>query len=323
MMFGTEKKFVLSRVFSMAIFMITSCAPVTSIVPTPSIVPTKNSSLAGLGNTKVSPEDNATMVYVPAGQFSMGSQFGLLDEKPVHTIQLDAFWLDRTEVTNEMYRKCVQAEKCDEPSNLLYYNNSQYADHPVAFVSWANAVAYCSAVDRRLPTEAEWEKAAVWDPVRNQKLIYPWGNEYDCSMGNFDDEIELDSSLMQAGSVSCDGYRLTAPVGSFAEGASPYGALDMGGNVWEWVHDAFLGVNPFNTTVQNYYAFSPFENPMGVSPALTGYRGLRGGSWNWIYGYGRSAYRLGFGKDDTYDGVGFRCAEASWVRISGGVRNGR
>jgi len=263
------------------------------------------------------------MVYVPAGQFPMGSQFGLIDEKPVHIVQLDAFWLDRTEVTNEMYRKCVQAGKCDEPSNLLYYNDPQYSNHPVVFVSWTNAVSYCSSVNRRLPTEAEWEKAAVWDPVRNEKLIYPWGNEYDCSKGNFDDEIELDSSLMQAGSISCDGYRLTAPVGSFPEGASPYGALDMGGNVWEWVHDAFLGGNPFNTTVQNYYAFSPFENPMGVSPAITGYRGLRGGSWNWIYGYGRSAYRLGFGKDDTYDGVGFRCAEATRFHVSGGVRTGR
>jgi formylglycine-generating enzyme required for sulfatase activity len=323
-MFSNEKILILPSVFSMAMFMITSCAPVTlPIIPTPRIVPTQNSSLAELGNTKVSSKDDATMVYVPAGQFSMGSKLGLLDEKPVHIIQLDAFWMDRTEVTNEMYRKCVQAGKCDEPSNLLYYNDPQYSNHPVVFVSWTNAVSYCSSVNRRLPTEAEWEKAAVWDPVRNEKLIYPWGNEYDCSKGNFDDEIELDSSLMQAGSISCDGYRLTAPVGSFPEGASPYGALDMGGNVWEWVHDAFLGVNPFNTTVQNYYAFSPFENPMGVSPAITGYRGLRGGSWNWIYGYGRSAYRLGFGKDDTYDGVGFRCAEATRFHVSGGVRTGR
>src|SRR6266508_4444821 len=118
MMFINEKIFVLSSVLTTAIFMITSCAPVTSIIPTPTIAAAKNSSLAELGNTKVSPKDNATMVYVPAGQFPMGSKFGLLDEKPVHIIQLDAFWLDRTEVTNEMYRKCVQAEKCDEPSNL-------------------------------------------------------------------------------------------------------------------------------------------------------------------------------------------------------------
>ena len=231
-MFINARIFALSSASSMAIFMIINCVAVTStIVPTPSIAPEKNTSLDKLGDTKVSPKDNATMVYVPAGQFPMGSEFGLLDEKPVHVVQLDAFWLDRTEVTNAMYRKCVQAKKCDEPSNLLHYHDSQYSNHPVVFVSWTNAVTYCSSVDRRLPTEAEWEKAAAWNPVRNEKLVYPWGNEYDCSKGNFDDEIELDSSLMQAGSISCDGYRLTAPVGSFPEGASPYGALDMGGNL--------------------------------------------------------------------------------------------
>jgi eukaryotic-like serine/threonine-protein kinase len=323
-MFINARIFALSSAFSMAIFMIINCVVVTStILPTPSIAPEKNTSLDKLGDTKVSPKDNATMVYVPAGQFPMGSQFGLIDEKPVHIVQLDSFWLDRTEVTNKMYRNCVQAEKCDEPSNLLHYNNPQYSNHPVVFVSWTNAVTYCSFVDRRLPTEAEWEKAAIWDPRTNQKLVYPWGNEYDCSKGNFDDETELDASLMQNGSVSCDGYPLTAPVGSFPEGASPYGALDMGGNVWEWVHDAFIGVNPFSDDTQNYYATSPRKNPWGVPSTSTPYRSLRGGSWNWIYGYGRSAYRLGFGKDDTYDGVGFRCAEATSFNISGGVQKAR
>ncbi|HKG53138.1 MAG TPA: formylglycine-generating enzyme family protein [Anaerolineales bacterium] len=263
------------------------------------------------------------MVYIPAGQFPMGSEFGLMDEKPAHLVLLDAFWLDHTEVTNEMYRRCVRAKKCDEPSDLLYYDDPQFSNHPVVFVSWTNAVTYCSSVDRRLPTEAEWEKAATWNPVRNEKIVYPWGNEYDCSKGNFDDELQLDASLMQDGSVNCDGYTLTAPVGSFPEGASPYGALDMGGNVWEWVHDAFIGVDSFNFNTENYYAISRFKNPMGVPPASTGYRSLRGGSWNWTYGYGRSAYRLGIGKDDTYDGVGFRCAEASLSSLSGGTQRGR
>ncbi len=323
-MFINARIFALSSASSMAIFMIINCVAVTStIVPTSSIAPEKNTSLDKLGDTKVSPKDHATMVYIPAGQFPMGSEFGLIDEKPVHIVQLDAFWLDRTEVTNEMYRKCVQAKKCDEPSNLLDYNNPQYSNHPVVLVSWTNAVTYCSFVDRRLPTEAEWEKAATWDPRTNQKLVYPWGNEYDCSKGNFDDETELDASLMQDGSVNCDGYPRTAPVGSFPEGASPYGALDMGGNAWEWVHDAFIGVNPFNPNTGNYYAFSRFKNPMGVPATSTGYRSLRGGSWNWTYGFGRSAYRLGIGKDDTYDGVGFRCAEASLFRLSGGAQKGR
>ncbi len=296
-------------VLSMTLILIASCAPVTpSPASNPTIVPADASSLAGLGSTKVSPKDNATMVYVPAGQFIMGSATGLTDEQPAHTVQLDSFWLDRTEVTNDMYRKCVDAGGCAEPYNLVSYNDPQFSNHPIVYVSWTNAVAYCSFAGRRLPTEAEWEKAATWDPTKNEKRVYPWGNKYDCSKGNFDDETQLDASLMQDGSVHCDGYDLTAPVGSFPAGASPYGALDMGGNVWEWVHDAFIEVDPFTATIQNYYAISPLVNPMGVDPAITEYRGMRGGSWNWTFGYGRSAYRLWFGKDDKYDAVGFRCA---------------
>jgi len=233
---------------------------------------------------------------------------GLTDEQPVHTVYLDAFWLDRTEVTNAMYRRCVEAGKCREPYYRTWYDDPQYASHPVVYVSWVDAGNYCAYVDRRLPTEAEWEKAATWDPVNNKKLIYPWGDLYDCSKANFDDETELDDSVMLGGNVNCDSYDLTAPVGSFPEGASPYGALDLAGNVWEWVHDAFIEVDPFTATIENYYAVSPAANPQGVDTAITEYRSMRGGSWNWAFGYGRSAYRLWFGKDDRYDAVGFRCA---------------
>lgn len=291
------------------IIWVTSCMPVTPAAPSvPTVVPADASSLAKLGSTQVSPEDRAVMVYVPAGEFPMGSVHGLTDEQPVHTVYLDAFWLDRTEVTNAMYRRCVEAGKCKLPDNLIYYNDPLFADHPVAFVSWSNAVDYCSFVDRRLPTEAEWEKAAIWDPVNNKKLVYPWGDTYDCKKANFDDETKLDFSLMQDGSVHCDGYDLTAPVGSFPQGASPYGALDMAGNVWEWVHDAFLEVDPLTATIVNYYATSPKDNPQGIDPSTSEYRVMRGGSWNWTFGYGRSAYRLWYGKDDRYDAVGFRCA---------------
>ena len=304
--------------------LISGCIQATPISPSnPTAISTSAASLDGLGTTKVSPKDNATMVYVPPGQFPMGSKVGLIDEKPAHMVQLFSFWLDRTEVTNEMYRKCVEVGMCDQPGILTYYDDPQFSNHPVLMVAWTDAVAYCSFVDRRLPTEAEWEKAAAWNPVQNEKLIFPWGNEYDCSKGNFDDETKLDASLMQDGSVNCDGYDLTAPVGSFPKGVSPYGALDMGGNVWEWVHDAFIEVNSFDSTIQNYYAFSRFENPLGVSPALTNFRSIRGGSWNWTYGYGRAAYRLGFGKNDEYDAVGFRCAESWAFRLSGRIRKER
>ncbi len=291
------------------VFFAAACTPVTpAVVPTSTILPVDPASLSKIATTEVSPDDESVMVYVPAGKFSMGSEHGLIDEQPVHTVYLDAFWLDRTEVTNAMYRKCVEAGKCREPYDQTYYNDPQFSDHPVVYVSWVDAGNYCSFVDHRLPTEAEWEKAAIWDPANNKKLVYPWGDTYDCSKANFDDETKLDASLMQDGSANCDGYDLTAPAGSFPEGASPYGALDMAGNVWEWVYDAFIEVDPFTATIVNYYAISPSENPKGVDPAITEYRSMRGGSWNWTFGYGRSAYRLWYGKNDRYDAVGFRCA---------------
>ena len=305
-----QMKIVSSLIFfSIMLMFFVGCAPVTPTAsPGPLSIPTTSNLPNGLGKTSVAEKDNVVMDYVPAGPFIMGTEHGLTDEQPAHIVTLDAFWMDQTEVTNDMYRNCVDAGKCKAPSALVYYNDPAYSNHPVVHVSWTEAGAYCAWVDRRLPTEAEWEKAAIWDPKTNQKLVFPWGNQYDCSKGNFDDETDLDASVMQDGSVSCDGFKKTAPVGSFPQGASPYGVLDMGGNVWEWVHDAFIEVDPFNATIQNYYAISPAVNPMGVDPAITEYRSMRGGSWNWTFGYGRSAYRLWFGKDDHYDAVGFRCA---------------
>jgi formylglycine-generating enzyme required for sulfatase activity len=257
------------------------------------------------------------MVYVPAGEFNMGSVVGLTDEQPVHIVGLDAFWLDKTEVTNAMYGQCMQAGKCDEPNvlgsyedqkdSLPYFENPEFKDHPVAFVSWRDAKNYCTWAGRRLPTEAEWEKAARWDPISRQQRTYPWGNDFSCKLGNFDDETLLDASIMPDTTPNCDGFSRSSPVGSFPEGISPYGALDMGGNVWEWVNDAFIETDPFTNTV-NYYEISPAFNPPGVDPAISEYRVMRGGSWNLTFGFGRAAYRLWYGLDDTYDGVGFRCA---------------
>lgn len=284
----------------------------SSINTTPAVgddsVVIEKANLDGLGNTQISTSDKMTMVYVPAGEFLMGSKIGLTDEQPVHKVYLDAYWVDRTEITNSMYSDCVKSGACREPSTLIFYNDPAYADHPVEYVSWTDAVNYCAWVGRRLPTEAEWEKVASWNPYTNEQRIYPWGNTYDCRKGNFDDETELDASLMQKDVVNCDGYVRSAPVGSYPDGASIYGALDLGGNVWEWVHDAFIEVDPFNATIQNYYAISPAKNPQGVDPKITDYRSMRGGSYNFTFGVGRSAYRLWFGLDDSYDGVGFRCA---------------
>ncbi|HEU0294973.1 MAG TPA: formylglycine-generating enzyme family protein [Anaerolineales bacterium] len=294
--------------FAIAIAL-SGCAPLTNeSSESKNLTITRQTNLEEIGRTKTSTVDNVTLVYVPAGEFLMGTADGLTDEQPVHKVHLDAYWLDQTEVTNAMYAKCVEAGKCDNPSFLAFYDDPAFASHPVEYVSWNDAVEYCTWTGRRLPTEAEWEKAAAWDPYTDQQRVYPWGNEYDCRKGNFDDETELDDSLMQDGKVSCDGFVRSAPVGSFPEGASSYGALDLGGNVWEWVHDAFIEVDPFNASIQNYYAVSPLENPQGVDPAITEYRSMRGGSYNFTFGYGRSAYRLWFGLDDSYEGVGFRCA---------------
>lgn len=286
-------------IFFLATMLLASgCAAPATVAPTPQ-----------LGDTLISPKDGAKLVYVPAGEFVMGSEQGLTDEQPAHKVYLDSFWLDQTEVTNEAYRLCAEAGTCSPPLKTGDYDDPAYALHPVVYVSWEQAQTYCSWAGRRLPTEAEWEKAATWNPRTNEKFVYPWGNEYDCSKGNYDDETEQDASLMQAGLVDCDGFKRSAPVGSFPQGASPYGALDMGGNVWEWVHDAFIENDPFLFQERkSYYAVSPYENPQGVDPAITIYRSLRGGSWNFTYGFGRSAYRLWFALYDKYDGMGFRCA---------------
>jgi serine/threonine-protein kinase len=119
----------------------------------------------------------------------------------------------------------------------------------------------------------------------------------------------LDSFEMPGG-TNCDGFVRSAPVGSFPAGASPYGALDMAGNVWEWVHDAFIETDSLAGSTQNYYAISPPSNPQGVDPTLAEYRIMRGGSWSVDFGFARSAYRLWFGLDENYDGVGFRCARS-------------
>jgi len=271
------------------------------------------------GSMLVSPTDGMSMIFVPRGEFKMGSETGLSDEQPVHTVFLDAFWLDKTEVTNAIYSKCVQAGKCQEPNSVgtwrdqdissSYYKDQEYENHPVVFVSWNDAQNYCTWAGRRLPTEAEWEKAAIWDPRVNEQRVYPWGDEFACSKGNYDDEIELDASLMPETNPGCDEFVRSSPVGSFPQGASPYGALDMGGNVWEWVNDAFIETDPF-TNSQNYYAISPASNPPGVDPAISEYRVVRGGSWNLTFGFGRATYRLWYGLDDSYDGIGFRCASS-------------
>jgi len=252
------------------------------------------------------------MVYVPAGTFWMGSTDKDIDailaecsicqrewytnEQPQHEIRLDAFWIDRAEVTNAQYRNCVDEGACSPPSSPSswtrdsYHGASELDNYPVLYVDWAQANAYCTWAGVRLPTEAEWEKAAKGTDRR----IYPWGSVFDGSLANFcDANCEFDWKNEDWD----DGHADTAPVGNYPGGASPYGVLDMAGNAWEWVADWYGG---------DYYVNSPERNPQGPNSGSA--RVARGGSWNFNQGSARAARRLDLEPSSSLAYVGFRCA---------------
>lgn len=244
-----------------------------------------------IGSTRTG-KDGMTLLYVPAGEFIMGSDVGWIDVMPIHTLYLDAYWIDQTEVTNLQYSSCVMAGKCTPPSEIEsrwrsnYYGNSQFDSYPVVYVDWNMAKTYCEWADRRLPTEAEWEKAARGIDGRT----YPWGEGIDCNHANYWGEDN--------GNRSCvDGSDTTA-IGGYDNGKSPYGAYDMAGNVSEWVNDWYS---------ESYYKNSPLSNPLG--PDLGQRRVFRGGNWSDDSDRLRSAYRLSLDPfKHFYYYIGFRCA---------------
>jgi formylglycine-generating enzyme required for sulfatase activity len=280
-------------------FILSSCTPklIPPVVPSLTLPPLSTESptatftpAPGIGSTWTRPADGMTMVYVPEGNFSMG---GTLtdDEKPVHTVYLDAYWIDRTEVTNAMYAQCEQAGACQPPNvssshtRASYYGNPQYANYPVVHVDWEQAQAYCEWAGARLPTEAEWEKAAS----KGDGYLYPWGN-------SLPSDFLLNSNFR---------VNDTTAVGSYPPGASPYGALDMAGNVEEWVADWYS---------DTYYASSPSSNPPGPSTGI--YRVERGGAWDSEDIIVRSSFR-GFGNPSVaIDQQGFRCAHPGETSVA-------
>jgi formylglycine-generating enzyme required for sulfatase activity len=247
--------------------------------PTPSPEPTQAPERF---DTRTRISDGMVMVYVPAGQFEMGSNEDQR-AKPVHSVALDAFWIDQSEVTNAMFAAFLneRGNQVEEGVSWLepgaghrgiiyghieehegvFRPESGYEDYPVIEVSWYGAAAYCEWVGARLPSEAEWEYAARGP----QALAYPWGNTFDGSLANYcDANCTYDWRDMDFD----DGYAQWAPVGSYTQGASWCNALDMAGNVWEWVNDWWS---------EDYYAHSPMDNPQGPDSGTL--HVARGGSW--------------------------------------------
>ncbi len=251
------------------------------------------------GERRASPIDGMEQVFIPGGSFYMGSTFedshADTDEFPLHVVNLDGFWMDLNEVTNTMYilflndlgnqieERAYWLDAADEDAQVFYWEGEWWVKegfetNPVVEVTWFGANAYCRWAGRRLPSEAEWERAARGDDTRR----YPPGERIDCTSAN---------------TIECK-RNLAVPVGSLPGGASPYGVLEMAGNMWEWVAD-WYGVD--------YYAAASTLNPVG--PVEGEYRVLRGGSFAQDRVHARAANRRHNAPGNSQHDYGFRCAQ--------------
>ena len=247
-------------------------------------------------NERVRAADGAIEIYIPAGEFMMGCDpahnggYGCFqDELPLREVYLDAYTIDKFEVTNRQYALCVQAGACPDllykysETRPSYYGNPTYDNYPVVAVSWSEANAFCQWVGGSLPTSAQWEKAAHGE----ESMAYPWGDELpNCGLSNTFDE--------KAGKA-CVGD--TSEVGSYPDGASPYGVLDMAGNVWEWNSDWYDPI---------YLGMGYTVNPTGPEQGNT--RMVHGGSWDYSSAMARSVYNSNHIPNSHLISFGFRCA---------------
>jgi sulfatase modifying factor 1 len=272
--------------------------PVTPVLQTYATLRPRSTSNSSLPNpeptpveTKIRYRDGKVMVLVPEGSFLMGSRSDDLDadddERPQQLVYLATYWIDKTEVNNSQYQLCYAQGVCS-PSNE---KRSMFLDgqQPVVGVTWEQAAVYCKWVGGRLPTEAEWEKAARGVDGR----IFPWGDRFDSNRLNYCDRNCIADWRDFEGD---DGYRYTAPVNAFVTGASPYGAQNMSGNVWEWTGDWY---DPLA------YQSSAIENPNG--PDNGRQRVIRGGSWLYLGRNVRVTRRQKELPTYGYDNIGFRC----------------
>lgn len=240
------------------------------------------------------PRDASVMVLVPAGEFLMGTSDADIEalteilplqattrydnERPQRTVHVDAFWIDQTEVTNAQYARFLD-ETGYEPLKYISARMWTDPDMPAVVLQWIDAAEYAAWAGKRLPTEAEWEKAARGTDGR----FWPWGNFWDGTLLSGNDGTGLK-----------DGYKEFAPVGIFPQSASVYGALDMAGNAWEWVADEY---DP------EYYTYAPSVNPRG--PDSGDGHVLKGGGWAENKAFTRCAGRVGGNPGSLL--MGFRC----------------
>jgi len=244
--------------------------------------------------------ESGEMVPIPAGCFDMGDAFseGAGDERPVHSVCISAFEMDVHEVTNAEYSACVVAGECTAPSSTVlvllgldpieYYGNPEYDGHPVIYVTWAQALNYCTWVGKRLPTEAEWEYAARGGLSGAR---YPWGDTTDCSRAVYD-------RYYPAGVCYDYGALPNMPQEVMGYAANGYGLYDVAGNVGEWVNDLYGST---------YYGSSPTDDPQGPATGFT--RVYRGGSWFGATSTTRVADRNSGDPTNRDFSVGFRCAD--------------
>ncbi len=304
---ATQTAFLLLPTATARVVVLSPTSPPPTAIAAPSATPGNTPpTCTTIGQTWISPIDGMTLVCVPAGKFLMGAMASdwdaEIDERPQHEVTLDAFWIDRTEVTNRQFQLFAQATgyktDAEKKGSSTFYDGSSWKEtpgvnwkqpkgigsdlserweFPVVHVSWSDAKTYCEWAKRSLPTEAQWEKAARGGDTR----LYSWGNAApDATLLNFNMNIKD-----------------AVEVGKYPKGASPYGAFDMAGNVWEWVADWYA---------DNFYSLSSASNPTGPDSGQK--RVMRGGSWYYDAKGIRSTNRVGYPPSTTNIDDGFRCS---------------